>query len=270
MWSGLESAAPQDVPGRLKSSVDVHDPLPVAFAFVSDQHVGGACDYKRMREDAELIASTPGVFAVLGGDGCDNHVKHWAAVLASNVLPDEQVSAFEHYLDMFGEKVVAMISGNHDLWTLERAGVDVVRRIAARRGLLYGQHEHRILLRHHGAEYRLWIRHKGRFNSGFNSTHSHKQHWRTGEHAWDVGCICHLHEAALEPFWAHGEVRWACRPGSYLVRDPYAESIGFNAAVPSCPTFVFYPTKKRVVGFLDVREALVYLREARHEKGAKR
>ena len=54
------------------------DSGPIAISVISDQHIAPntACDFVRMKEDAELIRNTPGFYAVFGGDGVDNHIKH--------------------------------------------------------------------------------------------------------------------------------------------------------------------------------------------------
>lgn len=243
--------------------IKIKDTKPIAISFVSDQHIGGDADYSMMEEDARTIERTDGMVAVLAGDSIDNHIKHWAAVLHSENTPDEQISAFEYYLDMFGESVMAVLSGNHDLWTFNMAGANPIRRIAARRGLIHNDHEFRLILDHQGAEYRVLVRHKARFNSSLNPTHAHKQLYRMGEWRPDIITLAHLHEPAMEPFMGHGEWRWACRPGSYLVRDPHAETCGYNRAVPTCPSFILYPGTKKIVGFPELADAVTHLKAVR-------
>jgi predicted MPP superfamily phosphohydrolase len=62
---------------------------PVAISFISDQHIapGSPVDMKRMREDAEIVASTRGMFAILGGDGVDNPIKHRHAIINATSTP---------------------------------------------------------------------------------------------------------------------------------------------------------------------------------------
>ena len=108
--------------GRFKVDFDKG---PVAICAISDQHIakGTPCDFARMREDAELIRDTEGFYAVLGGDGVDNHIKHRAAMISAGSGPDDQWRLFDYYLQLFGDsnrsesKILAVISGNHDAWT---------------------------------------------------------------------------------------------------------------------------------------------------------
>lgn len=88
----------------------------VAISFISDQHIapGTPCDFKRMRSDAELVASTPDLYCVLNGDGVDNHVKHFAAVLHARSTPNDQWLLYEHYLQILSESILVVTAGNHD------------------------------------------------------------------------------------------------------------------------------------------------------------
>ena len=77
---------------------------PIAICAISDQHIakGTPCDFARMREDAELIRDTEGFYAVLGGDGVDNHIKHRAAMISAGSGPDDQRRLFDYYFQLFG------------------------------------------------------------------------------------------------------------------------------------------------------------------------
>jgi hypothetical protein len=253
----------EDFNQRSKFSLKLED-KPVGIAFVSDQHINaGNIDLRRMREDAELIASTPGLYAMLGGDSVDNHVKHRSAMIAQEMRPKEQWEFFEHYLSIFADKIVCLINGNHDHWDYQFVGVDMVARIARDHHLCYAPHEARVKLTVGDCPYDVAIRHQYRFNSSFNLTHSVKQFFRMGPATFDVGVLCHLHESALEAFRSHGLIRWACRPGSYKIQDDYGNQYGFNAARPSCPTAIFFPGERRIIGFHDLRDAVLMLKAIR-------
>jgi hypothetical protein len=104
---------------------------PIALTFISDQHIsqGGVSNLERMEEDARLVSETPGMYAVLGGDGVDNHVKHRAALVNSGSVPGKEWILYDHYLGIFGSRIAAMISGNHDDWTHDFVGIDMVQRL---------------------------------------------------------------------------------------------------------------------------------------------
>lgn len=266
-WKAAEADNAEHIRKSLLSSefsVELPDD-PCAITFVSDQHIslGNTVDLIRMREDAELIASQEGCFAILGGDATDNHIKHRAAVLAARSQPSDQFELFEYYLSIFAHRVLVAISGNHDLWTNQIAGVDVLSMLLAKQRVCYAPDEAFLKLRVGEQPYTVAMRHQFRMNSSFNETHAVKQWFRLGEVQWDIGCIGHNHVSAIEPFWAHGLERWASRPGSYQITSAYSRQFGYSKTKPMCPTFVLSPNERQIVGFHDLRPALTYLKAVR-------
>ena len=235
------------------------DSGPIAISVISDQHIAPntACDFVRMKEDAELIRNTPGFYAVFGGDGVDNHIKHRSAMIGSRTNPDEQWRLFDYYLQLFGDKILAVISGNHDAWTAQIGGVDYLSKLAEKNKICYAPAEARLNINVAGQEYKMVVRHQtGRFNSSLNQTHAVKRFYEYGEETFDIGVIGHHHEAAVEMFIRHGLKRYAARPGSYQISSPYSHQYGFANAIPTCPTFILFPKERRMIGFADVRDAV--------------
>lgn len=238
---------------------------PCAITFISDQHIsiGNTVDLKAMRADAELVAETEGCYAVLGGDGCDNHIKHRAAVLAARSQPQEQYELFEWYLSIFAHRVLVAISGNHDLWTDQISGLDVMGSLCKRQRVCYAPDEAFLKLVVGEQPYSVGIRHQYRMNSSINETHAVKAWFRYGEHNWDIGCVGHNHLGCIEPFTAHGIERWACRPGSYQITSAYSRQFGYNSTTPTCPTFVLSPSERRIVGFHRLQDGIEFLKAKR-------
>jgi predicted transcriptional regulator len=239
------------------------------LAFLSDHHIapGTPCDFKRMREDAELIRDTPGCYAVLAGDQVDNHIKHRAAVLGSRSTPEDQYRLFEYYLGILGPKCLVVTSGNHDDWTKQYAGVDVLGRIVRDNRVFFSPDEAWLEIAVGGQNYVVGVRHQYRFGSQFNQTHTVKQWLRLGPREFDVGVIGHHHEAAVEQTLYRGRLRWMCRPGSYQITSSYSRQYGFNQSVPTCPTFLFHGDKWGIAGYESLR-AMVDAHRAVRELGA--
>jgi len=226
-----------------------------AITFASDQHIapGTPVDLKRIRLDAELIQKTDDVHVVLGGDGVDNHIKHSSAILAARSQPSDQYEFFEYYLEMLKERILVVTSGNHDLWSNQVAGIDMVKWICKSKKLCYAPHEARITLKAGKQEYKVAVRHQYRMNSGFNQTHCVKQWLRNGEELFDIGAIGHHHEAAIEQTPMFGFQRWFCRPGSYQITSSYSAQYGWNMAIPTCPTFLVWPDERRIEGTANIQ-----------------
>ena len=259
-WSRAEDRAVQDIRraellGKFRVKFDNG---PIAICAMSDQHIapGSPVDLKRMREDAELVRDTPGFYAMLGGDGVDNHMKHRSAMLAAGSRIDDQWKLFDHYLTIFAEKILVVISGNHDAWTPQNAGVDVLSRIAESKRLCYSPAEARIAVTVGKTRYDICLRHQYRYNSSFNLNHAVKRLFEMSDEPFDIGVICHHHEANLEAFLKHGKIRYGARPGSYQMTSGYSRQYGFNNAYPTCHTFILFPDERRIIGFNDVRDAL--------------
>lgn len=225
------------------------------LAFVSDMHIapGTVIDFKRMREDAELIRDTPNCWCVLCGDQVDNHIKHRAAVLSARSQPSDQYRLFEHYLSILGNKCLVIISGNHDNWTNQMAGFDALGRIARDNRVFYSPDEAWLDIEVGQQKYVVGMRHQYKYNSGFNQTHANKQWLRMGEREFDIGVIGHHHEHALEQFIYRGRFRWAARPGSYQITTAYSREYGFNQSIPTTPCFLLHGDEHDITGWKSVR-----------------
>jgi len=257
--------------GKHKFQVKFPDKLPVAISVISDQHISvkSYVNLEQMEIDAKLIGKTPGLYAVLGGDGVDNHIKHFSAILHANSQPGVQYDLYDHYLGMFNGKIAAMCSGNHDDWTCDVAGIDMVGRLAENRRIMFAPDEVRLDISLGSVQYKMAVRHQYRFNSQLNQTHSVKQWYKNGAEEFDIGAICHHHEIAIERTILHGLARWVCRPGSYQQTTAYARRYGFNENHGYCPTFVLYPDRREIVGFHCVHHAAAFLNDARRKYARK-
>jgi len=208
---------------------------------------------------AGFRANTPNSYAILGGDGVDNHIKHKSAILSSRSQPDDQYLLYNYYLSILSQSLLVMISGNHDDWTDQIAGIDMVRRLAEENRIHFAPDEARLRLQLGSVEYSLACRHQYRYNSSLNLCHTVKRWYDMGDDLFDIGVICHHHEAATEMFGRHGLPRYAARPGSYQIMSSYSRQKGYNITYPTCPTFILHPDERRITAFDDLRDGLTFL-----------
>ncbi len=246
---------------RHRAAVDFADQnLPVGLIFASDQHITkGATNLKRMRKDAELIRDAEGAYAILGGDGVDNHVKHRSAMVQGGSKPSEEWDMYDHYLGTFQNKILAMISGNHDDFSKDITDFDVVGNLAKKHRLFYAP-DYVVLDISVGKQtYGTLVRHQYRYESTFNKGHAIKRLWEMGQHDFDIGCLCHKHEVHCEPFFKHGKRRMAIRPGSYQFTSGYGRRYGYGTSDPYCPTVIVLPHVKHMIGFDSMYDGLGFL-----------
>lgn len=270
LWRHIEEATDRDVARHEAErliDVVIDDERPIALTFKSDQHIRqtGPIMVRRMREDAELIARTEGLYAVLAGDGVDNHIKHREAMANGGDKPAASWRAYDHYISLFADKILVLHSGNHDDWTRDATGVDQVAALAEKNRVHYTPDEALIRLQLGRQPYQILSRHQFFMNSRMNLGHAVKRLWEMGNDDFDVGVLGHHHEAACEPFMKHGIRRYALRPGSYQLTSSYSRRKGFPHAYPTCPTVILWPDRRQVIGFWDAWEAAGYLTWLRAE-----
>jgi hypothetical protein len=241
--------------------------LPIGITFISDQHIGSeGTDHAAMREDAEIVRKTEGLYAILGGDGWDNHIKHLAAIINAKSAPTDQVKMFLYYISLFGNKIAAAISGNHEFWTKLVSGVDVVKMLMQANKIVYHPHELRLRMNvgsRDPQEYRICIRHKTRYNSSLNLNWTIKRLWQTGDFDFHIGFRGDEHAASIEPFRGHGLTRWSARGGSYQRISDYQEAKGYPRTEPVNPAFILYPNEFRIDAFEDMRKMVDTLKTVR-------
>lgn len=234
---------------------------PILLTNLSDAHLGNEfTDHGRALEDIRLVRDTPGAFAVFGGDGTDNFIKHASAMISSTSTPAQEYAALEYYLSEGGKKLIAGVSGNHNFWTKGFAGVDYLTSVFGRLGIAYAPHRVRLVLHVNAIEYRIELRHNYRFKSALNLSNGLQRMYDFTDWQWDIGLLGHTHDGPFcVPFERHGSTRWGGLAGSYKVFCDHGEQWGFNNAIPSSPAFILYPDRHEIVGFKDLRIAIAYL-----------
>jgi hypothetical protein len=247
--------------------IAIDSQLPIGITVVSDQHIrtSGPVDLARMESDALLVRDTDGMFGVLGGDGIDNHIKHHAAMVHGGTSVAEEWRLFEHYLGFFGDKILTVISGNHDDWTVDFSGYNALERIVKDKKVFFAPDEAVLTVKVGDEPYVIKVRHQYRFKSYMNLIHTVKRLWEVGEDDFDIGVVCHEHEAGCEPFMRHGKQVWGARPGSYQFTSGHGRRYGYNAQRPRCPTFILFPDQHEVMGFVDVRQGAGFLKWLRSD-----
>lgn len=238
---------------------------PIGVAFVSDGHIGEiGTDLELMDADFHAIAQNPGLYAYIGGDMAHNFIlstmSHFGTMDNSAIPPRAQRILYERFLSIIGGSVVAIGTGNHDFWTQHQTDIDTVAAIAKKYNLVYTGHGGLVNLKVGSQTYRIYRRHKARFNSSFNLCHTVKSMWRFGPTDFDVGVVEHGHIPALETFTGFGKEKIAIRTGTYLTHSAFADEVGAEWRYGT-PVVVFHPDEFRMIPFSSIKDAALYLGE---------
>lgn len=203
---------------------------PVALIFVGDQHIGSpGTNVRRMYEEQELIRATPGAYVCLTGDVVDNYVigKLTAQNMTHGMTVPEEWALARHYVAGFGDRLVAVSSGNHPGWTQRLVGLDYDREITPA-GVLYDTDD--LLFEVHvGPHVRtVRMRHKWQGSSIYNPTHAMERAARFDNADPDVFVGAHIHVGAVcREFILHGRRKLALLSSTYKEIDPYQRAEGF-------------------------------------------
>jgi hypothetical protein len=234
---------------------------PIGFTVVADQHITSGCvDMQQMLDDALLIRNTPNLYCVLGGDGFDNHIKHRAAIISKGMSPQDEVELYDYYLEILQDKILGIVTGNHEAWAMAMAGVDVVKNLAEKHRIAYAGDDAEIDLILGNQAYKILVRHQFMYESSLNVGNAVKRMWDMGPTPFDIGVICHKHTPLIEEFYRHGLKRIALRPGSYQISSGFTSQLGFPRSIPTCPTVILSHRERELIPFSSLRAAVDHLK----------
>ena len=258
---------------RYSQEIRLKGDLPSCLVFSSDWHCGNAyTDYRRLYEETELVADTPGMYAVTLGDSHDNWVGKLEGIQRYQPisLAEEMALVRDRLLRLCNAgKLLAVVSGNHEARTDKLAGVDWTREVLADHAVLYDQDEIQATLTLGEAAWRLKLRHQWRYRSILNPFHPF---WRDLERAddWDMAVGGHVHSGShwakldhMDPALGHPTDRYAVLLGTYEYDSKYARMVGLGRHVASGAVAVIYYPSGEVLMVGDLQQAARILRAER-------
>jgi len=240
---------------------------PACLVFLADLHFGGfGVDYPRAFAEAEIIRDTPGMFACFVGDAVNNFIagRLVQKALVGELLIDEGWAIFRRWLRIIGPKMRLVVSGNHENWTRQLAGVDYMRECTASvaPGVIYDRDDCRIKLQVGDAVWPGRIRHKWQGKSIYNPTHGIERaaKW-DADFLWAVGA--HNHSSGVaRGFNVGGRSGMAVMCGTYKRIDDFAAMLGFPKRNESVAVaLVFDEETNSITGFESLEFAAAFMRE---------
>lgn len=269
LWTGMERVQREIAKLRktdFEITVTIDDDRPVLVCFLSDLHIGHTeTDMRKIREDCERIKATEGMYVIFGGDLTDNvnTLVAGRGTFHEQLTPvDVQKELVERLAEFLGpEKILAMLLGNHDEWSLKTDGFNPVRYLAKHIGAPYLGPFGFINVRHGEQTYRILAAHQFRMNSSFNRTHAAKRLMDFIGDA-DVVFTGHKHDPAAEQVYVRRGKRFFAQSGTYLKSSVYGTRLGFPESTSEMPGVLLSPDKFSFVGVFDALDEGVWMLKA--------
>ncbi len=242
LWEDAERHQARDVDKialRYSQEVVIPDERPVLLVLLSDAHFGNAhTNYIQARKDAELVRDSDGVYAAFLGDLIDG----WITPQLGHIQREQPMTLHrelmlaESWLCMMSDKLIAVVSGNHDLRVYEAAGLDLLAGMLSRVHCLYDQHEINFTLRLGKAAWRWKARHEWKHRSQANPSNQMEWDARWNDGTWDFAVGGHDHTPTLlRPFIDSargGRKKAAIKLGCYSLDSPYGRALNRERLVP--------------------------------------
>lgn len=104
---------------------------------MSDLHIGDAmCDYKAIMEKIEYIKNTPNAYCILDGDLMDSAIASSIGdTYGAGIQPMEQLKHCVKIFEPIKDKILAVLSGNHENRIYKSDGIDITEVMAAQIGI---------------------------------------------------------------------------------------------------------------------------------------
>lgn len=257
---------------RRKSNIErkFNSKKPIAFAFTGDWQAGEVgVDYDGLLSDNEILNETDGLYVVGMGDYIHNAkaVPKTGTALYEAIFPnpDMQVKFVKKELSKLKDKTVTLLTGCHEWWDYQHAGIDTMGNICEELDIPYLAHGGIIHLELNNERYSIGVRHKypgGKRNGGaqenFYDSYPEREHL-------DAVVLAHFHFTFTQKVRKRGGYTVFMRSGSYYRDDLYGQQIGGFVGEPGVPILIFFPDKHKVLPFdgTDMKEAIAILKYLR-------
>lgn len=247
-----------------QDTVEIKIPVkhPIAVCFVADTHIGAIdtpLDVVRARFD--ILEEYPFIYPAGCGDMTDNYVpsSHASGMFGALFPPELQKELVENLYSRLKGKWLWLIQGCHDEWSHNADDFDLTKYMSKHLGCANLGFGGKVKLTVGEQPYLIAARHKYKYNSSYNLTHSPKQLVRFDEKDADIAVVAHNHVTAIEHVQESDKDRVYIRPGSMKGPDRWARSIGFKETGKNMPCVVLWNDTRRMMSFMDLSECVEYM-----------
>lgn len=231
----------------------------IALVASGDWHIGNInVNFKALREDIDTVANTKGMYYVFVGDGTDN----FTATSIPNGMHEQIISprgariAMGRLFKKISHKMIAAIMGCHDAFTVKTADFNILEYLTENLQIPYLGNGGTINIIVNDVTYRIAARHKYRFQSSINLSHTCRQYVRHADPYADIVAIGHNHESYIGQEDIFQKPRVFIRTGGYKPTDRFAESLGYEQQDCWIPVVLLNTQKKEMRMASSIQEAV--------------
>jgi predicted phosphodiesterase len=236
---------------------------PIGIFSSSDWHVQHErCDYKKLKEDMELIGAFPYAFFVGLGDFADNTKSGnektgsslYEAVIAS---PQRGYKVVEYFLSRIPSKRhICVVAGNHDNRNFTSSGLDSIEDVTEKLGIPYGGPGCIVHVNLGNQKYTIALRHKYKNKNGARAL---VQQFPVPDHI-DAAIIGHHHETEIVQAEFKGQKFTAVKNGTYLtLGSPNYEGQVGDGGQYGVSSLILFPDTKEIISVPSYKRALELL-----------
>ncbi len=232
---------------------------PIALAFIADLHIGAVTvSLDHVRDRFRRMSEVDWLYAVSAGDTIDNYLpqRHPQGMFSTLFPPELQKELVMNIYQMLYGRWVALLQGCHEEFSHMTDDFDFTK-YAARQLNCPNMGFGGLLKLHVGdQEYKIAIRHKYRYSSTLNPTHTCKRLVQMEYPEADIACVAHHHRAAVLQLSHRDKDRVYIRPGSMKGPDRYARGLGFTDSGDQIPVVILSHDKRQMLPFFSLDQAI--------------
>ncbi len=236
---------------------------PIALAFVADIHIGAiSTPLDVVRNRFELMAQYPWLYLISAGDTIDNYLpsKHPQGMFGQIFPPELQKDLVENLYSKMEGRWIALVQGCHDDFSHQTDDFDFTKYMATKLRCANLGFGGQVNLTVGDQLYEVAVRHKYRYNSSFNFTHTCKRLREREYPNADIVCVAHHHQANIEQMAHADKDRVYIRPGSMKGPDRYARSLGYRDTGQQIPIVILHPDERKMMIALDLEQAVEWFK----------
>lgn len=249
-----------------RCDISLIDQTPILLVWLADWHIGHiSTDLGKLKHDLEIINETKGVYVIFGGDYTENTNTSRAqrGTYHEQLLPIRiQKKLAERAADIVGDKILAMVRGNHDAWSEQSDDFDFVEYMAKNFGVPYLGDTGFLDITLGSQEYTGLVSHKGK-GGGKDKTAGAKNLMDLMGDA-DFVFTGHKHESAISESVVRNKPVVFGSAGSYMETGRFARGIPVPASVAAMPGVILLPHRKGIHLVRDFANELWMLEGAKH------